>query len=930
MSAATGSHSSGKKRKVVHVVLLNGEEYLVTVDVKSKFQEVFNQVASHLSLRETEYFGLAFKKDDEFNFLVLEEKIHKQAGKRWKTAPGEGYDSHGKPMLTVWFRVQFYVDQVVLLREKVTRHLYFLQLKENFLKYVHLFSEEKCFELVGYALQADYGNYIPDKHQDGYFDPRKYFPAWIVEKLGIAYLTKHAPSIHKDIRHTTKSDAELRFIRETSIAPAAHNVHFYKAKKKKTDKVWNTWLAVCAKGVEVYEELEGGFKNWISTFLWPDIGKLYFDKKKFEIRTTGGNESTSRKFTYYTEVDGKSKYLLSICRTTHMFQLAIQPKLMEIRHLDAEDQRRYRESYIYSDPRDMVTNGGIVQYRASMSPKKSGGNQRYSVISDASSATTSGIVSDKMTISFDDSDDHGKEIMIDCPPRTIHGTPGQGRSKFGQLTAGGFPSYKQTGMSSVNRSPVLPPHSLELYKPPASRTSSGHSPTGGSMALPELSPVSSNGSYRAKLQQQQQVLFPTRVPGYPRHLSSSSAEDKTSQPVSRSTSLGDSFKAMQTQLQVHTDNVSPSEEGKMCVSAEHSCQNSHELKISPLESSAYANIQASLNNSQYAPPPAPFPQAPVNPPILTDKTPSPSSSAGLTTLMMTECPDLELREAREEYVPPQSFVEGGAVSELPVDSLQSMKVLGDTVSSSVVAGPGYSTVTTGTAEAVVVSAEAAGGEAATGGQDSGDEDPTKPKNNIQISVKNHRETLHPELAEICHQSHALSLPLITALCNDQTLMHTNSGSGSCGSYDTSTLRSTDSRHSRISHETDSRRWSTSYPSTASTMISVPTGGRPYSWHSEHFDLDTQLSLTHGPAFQHQPLLDNHRSVPQDLCSPSNPTSSWTHAIAYNMPYAGSLDRYSPELIAQNHMIPPRLSSGGHSKTDGNLSHKALKENIGIA
>lgn len=58
--AAVGS--VGKKRKLVNVHLLNGDQHVVYVDVKSKFQEVFNQVAVHLSLRETEYFGLAFKR----------------------------------------------------------------------------------------------------------------------------------------------------------------------------------------------------------------------------------------------------------------------------------------------------------------------------------------------------------------------------------------------------------------------------------------------------------------------------------------------------------------------------------------------------------------------------------------------------------------------------------------------------------------------------------------------------------------------------------------------------------------------------------------------------------------------------------------------------------------------------------------------------
>ena len=68
---------------------------------------------------------------------------------------------------------------LVLCREKVTRHLYYLQLKENVLNYNHVCQEEKCFQIVSYALQADYGNYNPHSHGEGYFDPREYFPAWV-------------------------------------------------------------------------------------------------------------------------------------------------------------------------------------------------------------------------------------------------------------------------------------------------------------------------------------------------------------------------------------------------------------------------------------------------------------------------------------------------------------------------------------------------------------------------------------------------------------------------------------------------------------------------------------------------------------------------------------------------------------------------------
>ena len=67
----------------------------------------------------------------------------------------------------------------MIYREKVTRHLYYLQLKDNVLNYHHGGLEEKCFQIAGYALQADYGNHQSAQDIEGYFDPREYFPAWV-------------------------------------------------------------------------------------------------------------------------------------------------------------------------------------------------------------------------------------------------------------------------------------------------------------------------------------------------------------------------------------------------------------------------------------------------------------------------------------------------------------------------------------------------------------------------------------------------------------------------------------------------------------------------------------------------------------------------------------------------------------------------------
>lgn len=76
--------------------------------------------------------------------------------------------------------------------------------------------------------------------------------------------------------------------------------------------------------------------NFVLFYLYMFIC-IYLQKKKFEIRAAGAPEG--RKFAYYTDCDTKSKYLLQLCKQTHMFQLAIHPKLMEIRHLEEQGKQ---------------------------------------------------------------------------------------------------------------------------------------------------------------------------------------------------------------------------------------------------------------------------------------------------------------------------------------------------------------------------------------------------------------------------------------------------------------------------------------------------------------------------------------------------------------------------------------------------------------
>jgi hypothetical protein len=62
---------------------------------------------------------------------------------------------------------------------------------------------------------------------------------------------------------------------------------------------------------------------------------LLLQRKKFEIRALNWPAS-GEKLTYYTSSDEKSKHLLFLCRVTHQFSMAIQPRLSEVRRREEE------------------------------------------------------------------------------------------------------------------------------------------------------------------------------------------------------------------------------------------------------------------------------------------------------------------------------------------------------------------------------------------------------------------------------------------------------------------------------------------------------------------------------------------------------------------------------------------------------------------
>ncbi|KAJ6218413.1 hypothetical protein RDWZM_009570 [Blomia tropicalis] len=428
---------SGKKFVAVHVQ--NEDPLYFLVEVKSKVCELFTQITKFLNLFEPELFGLAIRCSDSFVFLDPLEKLSKYATKQWRTQ-NNGMDNDGLPLFNVYFRVQFYVDSYLFISDKVAKLLYYHQMRENVLHYEQSIGEERAFLIASYALQADYGNYNGQLHKEHYFEPSHYFPTWVIEELGVDYIVRHLPALHCDHKGMSKSEAQSMYIKEASDPIAPHNFHFYRVACKKGANTYEVWLAITVSGIAVYaadpnhstltgtgmsvspnqhnkintmgrDPKRSRLKTRISFFPWTDIGKLSFDKKKFEIRSTG---TQSRKFVYYSANEEIARHLLWFSRASHQFHLMVQQKMKEMLKREAEiNRRKYRESCISSTSSSTNSSSGNSSGSSNGNPSSTGsnsGNTSKSVSPFEYGSTSSGSSSTAGVVG--DSDHHKNHVGI--------------------------------------------------------------------------------------------------------------------------------------------------------------------------------------------------------------------------------------------------------------------------------------------------------------------------------------------------------------------------------------------------------------------------------------------------------------------------------------------------------------------------------------
>ncbi|XP_026882030.2 FERM domain-containing protein 6 isoform X2 [Electrophorus electricus] len=316
---------------VLCVVLPTKKKVDVSVGLKCRGQDVINQLCALLGIKELQYFGLNFGKDNDCMFLDLEKKITTYFPRAWK-------QNTLQERIVLHLKVQYYIRNGQLITDETARSLYYADLKGNVLSSQCCDQEGSFFQLAAYALQAELGDW--SKGKGSYFSPHDYFPPWIVSRWGSQYVLQHTPGLHRELTGMSARDAALLFIQEAcSLSDVP--LTFYSMSKGKKEQSVSVLLGLTLNGLHVYEiEMVSGKQQLFYDFFWSSIDRLTFQGRRFEIKADPLGRS---KLVLHTRSTLHSQHVLKHISNYHRVHLHTRCPAEEFQPPQHRAGRRPRE-----------------------------------------------------------------------------------------------------------------------------------------------------------------------------------------------------------------------------------------------------------------------------------------------------------------------------------------------------------------------------------------------------------------------------------------------------------------------------------------------------------------------------------------------------------------------------------------------------------
>ncbi|XP_068167288.1 FERM domain-containing protein 3 [Antennarius striatus] len=273
--------------------LLDDSEISCSIQRDTKGQFLLDHVCNHYNLLEKDYFGIRYVDPEKQRHWL---DPNKPVVRQMKTA---------QQPYTMCFRVKFYPNEPMKIKEELTRYLLYLQLKRDIYHGRLLCPFAEAAYLGACIVQAELGDYDPEEHPSDYIRDFKLFPKQSLK------LERKMIEIHKnELRGQCAAFAELNMLqRAQSLETYGVDPHPCKDFTGCT-----AFLGFTATGFVVFQ----GNKR-IHLLKWNDVSKLKFEGKTFyvigiqkEISLTGRIQCNRMKklvLTFHTSTPAACKHL---------------------------------------------------------------------------------------------------------------------------------------------------------------------------------------------------------------------------------------------------------------------------------------------------------------------------------------------------------------------------------------------------------------------------------------------------------------------------------------------------------------------------------------------------------------------------------------------------------------------------------------------
>ncbi|CAJ0946337.1 unnamed protein product, partial [Mesorhabditis belari] len=279
-------------------------------------KQLFDQVVKTIGLREIWYFGLQYTDNKNFpTWLKLNKKVLSQDVKKDQT-------------LQFKFRAKFYPEDVAEeIIQDVTLRLFYLQVKDAILSDEVYAPPETSVLLAAFAMQAKYGDYLPDAHQDGFLEKDRLLSQRVSGQYHLSQDDWEKRIMHwwGDHRGLAREQAMLEYLKIAQDLEM-YGMNYFDIRNKRGTELY---LGVDALGLNVYD------KNDRLTpkvgFPWSEIRNISFNDKKFVIKPIDKKASD---FVFYAPRLRINKRILALCMGNHeLYMRRRKPDTIEVQQM---------------------------------------------------------------------------------------------------------------------------------------------------------------------------------------------------------------------------------------------------------------------------------------------------------------------------------------------------------------------------------------------------------------------------------------------------------------------------------------------------------------------------------------------------------------------------------------------------------------------